>query len=163
MLNLGQNRQFFYQYDLEIQWMTFMKNRAPFLYHIRLFASFQSHRWIQTWFTVQKHSIRVTIGDFLSRVTLKFEGWPWKTMCLLCCFKLCASFHSHQWIQTGVTVRKQLSWVLTSVTLTFDLWPWPFAWTSFLSMAITPENFIMIRWWEHSKKGYGQTDGKKCS
>ena len=25
---------------------------------------------------------------------------------LLCFFKLCASFHSHQWIQTGVTVRK---------------------------------------------------------
>ena len=28
-------------------------------------------------------------------------------------------------IQTGVTVRKRLRWVLTSVTLTFDLWPWP--------------------------------------
>ena len=30
---------------------------------------------------------------------------------LLCCFKLCASFHSHQWIQTGVTVRKRPIWV----------------------------------------------------
>ena len=28
------------------------------------------------------------------------------------------------WIQTGVTVRKRLSWVVTSVTLTFDLWQW---------------------------------------
>ena len=26
---------------------------------------------------------------------------------LLCCFKLCATFHSHSWIQTGVTVRKR--------------------------------------------------------
>ena len=26
---------------------------------------------------------------------------------LLCCFKLCATFHSHWWIQTGVTVRKR--------------------------------------------------------
>ena len=76
--------------------------------------------------------------------------------------KLCASFHHHMWIQTGVMVRKQLSWVLTSVTLTYDLWPWPFEWAS---LVITPENFMMIRWWEHSQKGVtdrwsdGQTDG----
>ena len=30
---------------------------------------------------------------------------------LLCCFKLRATFHSHQWIQTGVTVRKRPIWV----------------------------------------------------
>ena len=66
------------------------------------------------------------------------------------------------WIQTGVTVRKRLSWVVTSVTLTFDLWPWPFAWTSLLTMVITPENFMMIRWWEHGEKGVTdrQTDGQ---
>ena len=104
--------------------------------------------------------------NFLSRVTLKFCGWSWKTIghlfyttlsfciisnpsvnsnwsnspvmlnsgqnwqffvaCdlkirwmtlkknrapLLCCFKLCASFYSHHWIQTGVTVRKRQIWV----------------------------------------------------
>ena len=84
--------------------------------------------------------------------------------------KLYASFHHHMWIQTRVTVRKQLSWVLTSVTLTFDLWPWPFSWTSLLSLVITPENFMMIWWWEHGEKGVmdrrtdgqmdGQTDGR---
>ena len=47
---------------------------------------------------------------------------------------------------------------MTSVTLTFDLWPWPFAWTSLLSLVITPENFMMIGWWEHSQKGV--TDGR---
>ena len=57
------------------------------------------------------------------------------------------------WIQTGVTVRKRLSWVVTSGTLTFDLWPWPFAWTLRSSLVITPENFMTIRWWEHSQKG----------
>ena len=72
---------------------------------------------------------------------------------LLSIIKLYASFHHHMWIQTGVTVRKRLSWVVTSVTLTFDLWPWPFAWTSLLSLVITPENFMMIGWWEHSQKG----------
>ena len=92
-------------------------------------------------------------------MTLKNNRAP-----LLRYFKLCASFRSHLCIQTGVTVRKRLSWVLTSVTLTFDLWPWPFAWTSLLTMVTTPENFMMIRWWEHGEKGVtdrrtdGQTD-----
>ena len=108
-------------------------------------------------------------------MTLKNNRAP-----LLCYFKLCASFrshlciqtgvtvqrpiwagfHCHMWIQTGVRVRKLLSWVLTSVTLTFDFWPWPFAWTSLLTMEITPEIFMMIRWWEHGEKGVtdGQTD-----
>ena len=31
--------------------------------------------------------------------------------------------------------------------------PWPFAWTSRLSMVISPENFRMIRWQEHCQKG----------
>ena len=94
-------------------------------------------------------------------MTLKNNRAP-----LLSNIKLYASFHHHMRIQTGVTVRKRLSWVVTSVTLTFDLWPWPFAWTLLLSLVITPENFMMIRWWEHSQKGVtdgrtdGQTDGK---
>ena len=43
-----------------------------------------------------------------------------------------------------------------------DLWPWPFAWTSLLSLVITPENLMMIRWREHSQKGVTdrQTDGR---
>ena len=61
---------------------------------------------------------------------------------LLSNIKLYVSFHHHMWIQTGVTVRKRLSWVMTSVTLTLDLWPWPFAWTSLLSLVITS-----ISWW----------------
>ena len=90
-------------------------------------------------------------------MTLKNNRAP-----LLWCFQLCAWFHCHMWIQTGVRVRKRLSWVLTSVTLTFDLWPWPFAWTSLLTMVITPEIFIMIPWWEHGEKGVTdrQTDGR---
>ena len=91
------------------------------------------------------------------RMTLKNNRAP-----LLSNIKLYASFHHHMRIQTGVTVRKRLSWVVTSVTLTFDLWPWPFAWTLLLSLVITPENFMMIRWGEHSQKGVtdGRTDGQ---
>ena len=91
------------------------------------------------------------------RMTFKNNRAP-----LLNIINLYASFHCHMWIQTGVRVRKRLSWVLTSVTLTFYLWPWPFALTSLLTMVITPENFMMIRWWEHGEKGVtdGQTDGR---
>ena len=39
-----------------------------------------------------------------------------------------------------------------------DLWPWPFAWTSLLSLVITPENFMMIWWEKHCEKGV--TDGQ---
>ena len=115
---------------------------------------------------VRKRPIWVKIGDVLSCVTLKFDGWPWKTKGhlsiavssfvqhfiaigefklelqsgnaqfgsnstifravwpwnltmtlknnrapLLCYFKLCASFCSHWWIQTGVTVWKRPIWV----------------------------------------------------
>ena len=91
------------------------------------------------------------------RMTLKNNRAP-----LLSNIKLYASFYHHMRIQTGVTVRKRLSWVVTSVTLTFDLWPWPFAWTLLWSLVITPENFMMIRWGEHSQKGVtdGRTDGQ---
>ena len=32
------------------------------------------------WPIVRKRPIWVKIGDVLSRVTLKFDGWPWKTI-----------------------------------------------------------------------------------
>ena len=103
----------FFPCDLEIWWITLGNNRAPVLYYIKLCASFQIHQWSQTWVTVRKRSIRVEIGDFLSRVTLKFDGWPWKNnrAPLLYYIKLCASFQSHGWIQSGVTVRKRLNLV----------------------------------------------------
>ena len=135
--------------------MTFKHNRAPFQCYIKLYASFHSHWLIQTKITVRKLSIRVKIGDFFCPM------WPWNLTDdlennrapLLSNIKPYASFHHHMWIQSGVTVRKRLSWVMTSVTLTFDLWPWPFVWTSLLSLFITPENFVMIWWSKHSQKG----------
>ena len=182
LLKFDLNHRFFSPCDLEIWWMTLKNDRAPLLHHIKLCASFQIYQSIQTEVTVRKHSIGVKIGDFLSRVTLKFDGWPWKTighlfyttssfmpkpwvnwnwsyspeilnsgqnrqffvLCdleiwrmtldnnrapLLYYIELCASFQSHEWIQTGVTVRKCSIWVkicnfLSSVTLKFDGWPW---------------------------------------
>ena len=70
----------FFPCDLEIWRMTLKKYRAPLLYYFELHASFRRHRSIQTGFTVRKRSIWVKIGNFLSRLTLKFDRWPWKTI-----------------------------------------------------------------------------------
>ena len=160
-------------------WPKKKNNGTHLLGYMKLCALFQSHQWIQTWLTIHKRSIRVKMGDFFPRVTLKLDGWPWKTIghlfyttssfvhhfiaiselkpelqsgyaqfgskstifkpCdleiwwitlknnrapLLSNIKLYASFHHHMQIQTGVTVQKRLSWVMTSVTLTFDLYLW---------------------------------------
>ena len=58
---------------------------------------------------VRKHPIWVKIGDVLSRVTLKFDGWPCKTIGHLfyATPKLCSSFRSHWRIQTWVTAWKR--------------------------------------------------------
>ena len=86
-------------------------------------------------------------AQFGSISTIGRAGWPWnlmddleKKVPLINIIELFASFHNHMWVRTGVTVRKRLSWVLTSVTLAFDLWPWTFAWTSLWSLVMTPEN-----------------------
>ena len=54
-----------------------------------------------------------------SNATLFRAVWPWNLTDdlennrapFLCYFKLCASFRSHWWIRTGVTVRKRPIWV----------------------------------------------------
>ena len=106
-------------------------NRTHLLCCFNLCASFHSLRWIKIGVTVQKRSFGSKSAIFLSRVTLKFERRPWKNNRThpLCCFNLCASFHSHQWIQTGVTVRKRLIRVkvgdfMSRVTFKFDGWSW---------------------------------------
>ena len=110
--NLGQIRRFLEPCDLEIWRMTLKNNRAPLLWYFKLCAAF------------------VPIGEFKlewqsgnaqsgSNSILFRAVWPWNLTDhlqknrapLLCYFKLCAAFHSHWWIQTGVTVRKRPIWV----------------------------------------------------
>ena len=111
--------------------MTSKNYRAPILHYIKLCASSQTPRWIQAGVTVRKHSIRVKIGDFFSPYDL--EIW-WMTLKnnrtpLLCYIKLRASFPSHRWIRTKVTIRKRSFrvrnwWFISSVTLKFYEWHW---------------------------------------
>ena len=111
--NLGQNRWCFVPCDLEIWWMTMENKRASDLCCFKLCATFHSHWWIQTGVTVGKHPIWVKLDDFFEPcdleiwlMTLKNNRTP-----LQCYFKLCASFGSHLWIKTGVTVQKRPIWV----------------------------------------------------
>ena len=208
MPNSGQNLRFSVQCDLEIWWMTLKNNRAPLLCRFKLCASFHSHQWIKTKVTVRKRSIRAKISDLLSRVTSKFNGWPWKTIGHL--FYVASNFMHHfiaiaefklklqsrndqlgsklvifcsvwPWnlmddlekqegtssmllqalcIISSSYVNSNWSYSPETAKLGYDLcdldlilWPWPFAWTSLLSLVITPENFVMIWWQEHSEKG----------
>ena len=79
-LNSDHNRPFFFSCDLEIIWITLKTKRATLLYYVKPCTSFQSHGWIQIGVIGRKRSIRVKIGNFLSYVTLKFEGWHLKTI-----------------------------------------------------------------------------------
>ena len=113
--NSGQNWPIFVPCDLEIRLMILKNNSAPLLYYPQLCALFQSHRWIQTWVTIRKRSIGVKIYVFFFLCDLEFWQMTLKNnrVPLLCCFKLCASFHSRQWIPNRVTVRKHPIWRMT--------------------------------------------------
>ena len=91
--NLGQIWRFLEPCDLEIWRITLQSYRAPLLCYFKLCASFHTHWWFRISVTVRKRSIRVKIDDFLSRVTLKFDGWPCKTIGHL--FYATSSFVQH--------------------------------------------------------------------
>ena len=165
-------------------WMTLKNNRAPLLCYFKLCASFHSHQWIQTGVTVRKCPIWVKIDYFLGRVTLKFDRWPWKTIGhletwqmtlknnrapLLCYFKLCASFRSHQWIQTRVTARKspigvKIDDFLSRMTLKFDGWTWKTVGTSpqhHQALCIISSPYVNLNWnygLETAKLGFDLCD-----
>ena len=131
--------------------MTPKNNRAPLLYYIKLCASFQIHQWIQTGVTVRQRPIWVKIDNIFEpcdlaiwRMTLKNNRAP-----LLCYFKLCASFRSHWWIQSGVTVRKRPIWVkfddfMSRVTLKFDGSPWKTIGHLFYATSSFVHHFVAI-------------------
>ena len=101
--------------------VTLKINRAPFLCYFKLCASFHSHQWIQTGVTVRKRPIWVKIGDFWSRVTLK---WPWKTIWNL--FYATSSF-VHNFIATDefkLGLQSGNAQYGSKVTIFLAAWPW---------------------------------------
>ena len=124
LLKFDPNRWLFVLCDLEIWWMTLENNRAPFLYYIKLRASFQIHRWIQIGVTVRKCSIWVKIDNFLSRVTLKFDRWPWKTIGHL--FYVASSFVHHFTAisELKLEIQSGNAQFWSKSTIFLAVWPW---------------------------------------
>ena len=124
LLKLDLNRWFFSLCDLEIWWMTKKNNRAPLLCYFTLFASFHSHWWIQSRVTVRNRLIWVKINAFLSRETLKFDGWPSKTIGRL--FYATSSF-VHHFIAIGefkLELESGNAQSGSNATLFRAVWPW---------------------------------------
>ena len=109
--------------------MTLKNNRAPLLCTIKFWVSqpLVNSKWSCSPETFNSGQNR---GFFCPARPWNFTDELEKnTAPILCYSKLCASFHSHLWIQTGVTVRKRPIWVKignfsSPVTLKFDGWPW---------------------------------------
>ena len=131
--------------------MTLQNNRAHLLSYFKLCVSFRSHRWFKTGDTVRKRPIGVKIDDFYSRVTLKFDIWPWKTKGHL--FYAASSFMHHfkaigefkLVIQSGNAQLGSKSTIFFSrVTLQFDVWPWKTIGHLFYSTSSFMHHFVAI-------------------
>ena len=73
---------------------------------------------------VRKRPIWVKIGDVLSRVTLKFDGWPWKTIGHLSC--AVSSFVQH-FIAIGefkLELQSANAQSRSKSTIFLAVWPW---------------------------------------
>ena len=131
--------------------MTSKNDRASLLYHIKLCASFEIHRWIQTGATVWKRSIRVKIDDFLSPATSKFDRWTWKTIGHLP-FAVSSSVHysiafseSKLELQSRNAQFGSKSIIFFSpVTLKFDRWPWKTIGHLFYATSSFVHHFVAI-------------------
>ena len=98
---------------------------APsFLHHFKAMGEFKLSYSSETINSGQNRRFVVSCDLEIWRMTLLNNRAP-----LLCCFKLCVSFHSHQWIQSGATTRTGPVWVkiddfFSRLTLKSEGWPW---------------------------------------
>ena len=113
LLKLDSNHWFCCLCNLEIKRMTSKnkKGTSCMLRQALYIIAKQSLNWNRSY--TPETPILVKIFNFLSRVTLKFDGWPWL----------------HHSVQTGVTVHRlsipeKISDFLFSVTLKSGGWLW---------------------------------------
>ena len=94
-------------------------------------------------------------------MTMKIYGAPLRYN-----IKLCASFQSHQWIQTGVTVRQGPIRVkfgeFFPETLKFDGWPWKTKGKLFYNMSSYVHHFKAIGEFELELQSWNVQKGSKC-
>ena len=121
--NMGQIRRFLEPCDLVIWQMTLKNNRAPLLCSFKICAAFRRHWWIQTGVS-QRRPIWVKLDDFYSRVTLKFDRSPWKTIRHL--FYASSSFVQH-FVPIGEFKLESQSGNAqfgSNWTIFITVWPW---------------------------------------
>ena len=129
LFKLDSNRRFFDSYDHEIWWMTSQKighlfcTMPSFVHHFKAIGAFKLELQSGNAHFGSKLAIFVPCDLEFWWMTLKNKRTP-----LLCYFKLCASFCSHPWIQTWVTVRECPIWVKHDDVIRWKHFPryWPF-------------------------------------
>ena len=103
LLKFDQNHQLFSPRDLEIWWMTSKNNRSLF---------YTTSSFVHHFKSIGQFKLKLQSGNaqFRSKSAIFCPVWLWNFMDdrapLLYYIKLCASFQTHGWIQTVVTVRK---------------------------------------------------------
>ena len=153
-LNLGQNRPFLSLVTLKFDrwpWKTIghlFYATSSFVHHFKAISEF-------------KLELQSRNAQFASKWTIFCPVWPWNLtgdlekqkgtspkQCQALCIIL-SSYVNSNWSYGPETA--ELGFDLCDL----DLWllTLTFAWTSLLSLVITHENFMMIRWWEHCEKG----------
>ena len=154
--------------DLEVWWQTSKNYRTPLLYYIKLCASFQIHRWIQTGVIVRKRSFLVKIGNFVSCVALKFDGWPRKTiehhfdatLSLVYHFKAIHEFKL-ELLSGNAQFESKSAIFLSRETLKFDRWPWKTIGCLCYATASFVHHFVAIREFKlELQSGNDQFDSK---
>ena len=124
LLKLDSNQWFFSPCDLVIWWMTSKNYRAPLLHYIKVCSLYQTPWWIQTGVTVRKPSIRVKIGDFSSRVTLKIDGWHRKTIFHLFCATLSFGHHVKAIREFKLELQSRTAQIGSKSAIFYSVWPW---------------------------------------
>ena len=131
--------------------MTPKNNRAPLLYYIKLWASFQIHRWIQTGVTVRKRPIWVKIDNIFEPCDLAIWWMTLKTIGHL--FYAASSFVHHfiaigefkVALQSGNAQFGSNSMIFFSrVTLKFNRWPWKTIGHLFYATSSFVHHFVAI-------------------
>ena len=152
MLNLAQNWWFLVHSDLKIWQMTLKNHRAHLLSYLKLCALFHIHLSIQNGVKFRKRQIWVKIGNFLSRVTMKFGGWSWKTIGHL--FYASSSFVYHfiafcenkmNYSPETPNLGQNRRFFLSRVNLNFYRWPWKTIGHLFYATPSFVLHFIAIR------------------
>ena len=140
-LKLDSNHQFFSPCDLEIWWMTLIQGTASILHSALCIVS---KPWVNSNWSYNLHTFNLGQNwRLLSRVSLKFDGWSWKTIGTYTTSSFVHIPHpalcivskplvSSNWSCSPETLNSgQKRRFLCCVTWKFYGWPWKTIWHLF--------------------------------